>query len=84
MTGMCQEIRSVFWVADDERQISAAPLCATIFPDCRPCFEQRSIRSQYDRVIGAFDADILKADVPYDAIIDMRFVKEVLASNPEK
>lgn len=29
-------------------------------------------------------ADILKADVPYDAIIDMRFVKEVLASNPEK
>jgi NitT/TauT family transport system substrate-binding protein len=29
-------------------------------------------------------ADILKADVPYDDIIDMRFVKEVLASNPEQ
>jgi NitT/TauT family transport system substrate-binding protein len=28
-------------------------------------------------------ADILKADVPYDDIIDMQFVKAVLAANPE-
>jgi hypothetical protein len=27
------------------------------------------------------NADILKADVPYDAVIDMQFVKAILASN---